>query len=211
MDVSFLVSAFRESQYPPSDKPEVAFAGRSNVGKSSLINTVLNRKKLARTSSTPGRTQAINFFSVDGLFYVVDLPGYGFARVPLSVRASWGKMVDAYLRGRSNLKAMVVIIDIRRGLGQGDMDLLYLLSDLQKKVIVVLTKADKLSRQQGLSGVKETEGQLGGILDDRPILFSAKTREGREEIWTRMLRSIYTEDDTLNFKIQQLIGKQPKA
>jgi GTP-binding protein len=190
MDVSFLVSAFRESQYPPADKPEVAFAGRSNVGKSSLINTVLNRKKLARTSSTPGRTQAINFFSVDELFYVVDLPGYGFARVPLTVRASWGKMVDAYLRRRSNLKAMVVIIDIRRGLSQGDVDLLFLLNDLGKKAIVVLTKADKVSRQQGLSRVKETEGRLAEILEDRPILFSAKTREGREEIWMKVLQSI---------------------
>jgi GTP-binding protein len=190
MDISFLVSAFRESQYPPADKPEVAFAGRSNVGKSSLINTVLNRKKLARTSSTPGRTQAINFFSVDGLFYVVDLPGYGFARVPLAVRASWGKMVDAYLRRRNNLKAMVVIIDIRRGLGPEDIDLLHLLNGLGKKAIVVLTKADKLSRQQGLSRVKETESRLAEILDDRPILFSAKTKEGREEIWTKILRSI---------------------
>jgi GTP-binding protein len=190
MDVSFLVSAFRESHYPPADKPEVAFAGRSNVGKSSLINTVLNRKKLARTSSTPGRTQAINFFSVDELFYVVDLPGYGFARVPLTVRASWGKMVDAYLRRRSNLKAMVVIIDIRRGLSQGDVDLLFLLNDLGKKAIVVLTKADKVSRQQGLSRVKETEGRLAEILEDRPILFSAKTREGREEIWMKVLQSI---------------------
>jgi GTP-binding protein len=190
MDVSFLVSAFRESQYPPADKPEVAFAGRSNVGKSSLINSVLNRKKLARTSSTPGRTQAINFFSVDELFYVVDLPGYGFARVPLTVRASWGKMVDAYLRRRSNLKAMVVIIDIRRGLSQGDVDLLFLLNDLGKKAIVVLTKADKVSRQQGLSRVKETEGRLAEILEDRPILFSAKTREGREEIWMKVLQSI---------------------
>jgi GTP-binding protein len=190
MDVSFLVSAFRESQYPPADKPEVAFAGRSNVGKSSLINTVLNRKKLARTSSTPGRTQAINFFSVDELFYVVDLPGYGFARVPLTVRASWGKMVDAYLRRRSNLNAMVVIIDIRRGLSQGDVDLLFLLNDLGKKAIVVLTKADKVSRQQGLSRVKETEGRLAEILEDRPILFSAKTREGREEIWMKVLQSI---------------------
>jgi GTP-binding protein len=127
---------------------------------------------------------------VDGLFYVVDLPGYGFARVPLAVRASWGKMVDAYLRRRSNLKAMVVIIDIRRGLGQGDIDLLHLLNGLGKKAIVVLTKADKLSRQQGLSRVKETEGRLAEILDDRPILFSAKTKEGQEEIWTKILRSI---------------------
>jgi GTP-binding protein len=194
MDISFLVSAFRESQYPPADKPEVAFAGRSNVGKSSLINALLNRKKLARTSATPGRTQAINFFIVNSLFYVVDLPGYGFARVPPAVRASWGKMVDGYLRRRRNLKAMVVIIDIRRGLSQGDMDLLYLLKSLGKKAIVVLTKTDKLSRQQGLSRLKDTENRLAEIFDDRPILFSAKTKEGRKEIWTKMLRSIGIEN-----------------
>ena len=190
MDVSFLVSAFRESQYPPPDKPEVAFAGRSNVGKSSLINVLLNRKKLARTSSTPGRTQAINFFSVDRLFYAVDLPGYGFARAPLGVRASWGKMTETYLRSRANLKAVVVIIDIRRGPGDGDMELLHFLERFGKKAIVVLTKADKLSRQQCRLKLNEVAGQLAGGIDGIPSLFSAKTREGRGEIWLKVLESM---------------------
>jgi GTP-binding protein len=190
MDVSFLVSAFGQSQYPPADKPEVAFAGRSNVGKSSLINVLLNRKKLARISSTPGRTQSINFFSVDALFYAVDLPGYGFARVPREVRATWGKMIETYLRSRSNLKAVVVIIDIRRGLTNADLDLLHYLERFGKKAIVVLTKADKLSRQQCRSKVNEIRNELTDIHEDRPIRFSAKTREGREEVWKKVLGSM---------------------
>jgi GTP-binding protein len=190
MDISFLVSAFREQQYPPPDKPEAAFAGRSNVGKSSLINVFLNRKKLARTSSTPGRTQAINFFSVDRLFYVVDLPGYGFARAPLEVRTSWAKMTETYFRTRANLKVVVVIIDIRRGPGDGDWDLLRFLERYGKKAVVVLTKADKLSRQQSLWRLNEVASQLAGRIDEGPILFSAKTREGRGEVWSRVLQSM---------------------
>lgn len=190
MDVAFLVSAFRESQYPPPDRPEVAFAGRSNVGKSSLINVLLNRKKLARISATPGRTQSINFFSVDSLFYVVDLPGYGFARVPLEVKATWGKMVETYLRSRSNLKAVVVIIDIRRGLTDGDFNLLDALERFGKKAIVVLTKADKLSRQQCRSRMNEIRDQLIDTRQGGPVLFSAKTREGRNEVWKEVLGSM---------------------
>ena len=190
MDVSFLVSAFRQSQYPPPDKPEAAFAGRSNAGKSSLINVLLNRKKLARTSSTPGRTQAVNFFLVDRLFYAVDLPGYGFARAPMAVRVSWGKMIETYLRTRSNLKVVVVVIDIRRGPGSGDMDLLHALERFGRKAVVVLTKSDKLSRGQSRSRLNEAAAQLAGRIDERPILFSATTREGREHVWSRVLESM---------------------
>ncbi|MBW2169453.1 MAG: ribosome biogenesis GTP-binding protein YsxC, partial [Deltaproteobacteria bacterium] len=121
MDATFIISAFSENQYPPPDMEEVAFAGRSNVGKSSLINVLVNRKGLARTSSTPGRTQSINFFSVGESLYIVDLPGYGFARVPINVKKSWHNMVETYLRTRSNLKAVVVILDIRRDPTSGDI------------------------------------------------------------------------------------------
>jgi GTP-binding protein len=190
MDVSFVVSAFREGQYPPPDKPEVAFAGRSNVGKSSLINVLLSRKKLARVSSTPGRTQSINFFLVEALFYVVDLPGYGFARVPVEVRAMWGKMVETYLRSRSNLKAVVVIVDIRRGFYKGDLDLIQYLERFGKKAIVVLTKADKLSRQQCRSKMYEIRGQLAEMQKEDPILFSSKTGEGRAEVWKKVVESM---------------------
>src|SRR3989339_1640400 len=109
MEVNFVTSAFRQSHYPPADKPEIAFAGRSNVGKSTLINVLLNRKKVAKTGSTPGRTRSLNFFSVEGGLYFVDLPGYGYARVSLEERRSWGRMVETYLRSRKSLKSVVVI------------------------------------------------------------------------------------------------------
>lgn len=186
MDVKFLTSAFRESQYPPPDRPEIAFAGRSNVGKSSLINVIINRKNLARTSSTPGRTQSINYFSVGKSLYFVDLPGYGFARVPVKVKESWQKMVEKYLRKRSNLKAVVVILDIRREPTSGDIDLLNWLKHYDIHSILVLTKADKLSRQQ----VRKQAGLIGRqfkeICPTSPTIFSAKTRQGREEIWDQI-------------------------
>jgi len=192
MEIAFLKSAFRKSDYPPADRPEIAFAGRSNVGKSSLINVLVKRKGVARTSAKPGRTQAINFFSLEDRLYLVDLPGYGFARVPLHVKKSWGEMVETYLRRRSNLKAVVIILDIRRDLSGGDKELLDWLRYHGKKSIVVLTKSDKLSRQKSISRAKQIENQLQEITSDKPILFSAKTREGREEIWEKINRAINT-------------------
>jgi GTP-binding protein len=190
MEIAFLKSAFRESDYPPPDKPEIAFAGRSNVGKSSLINILVNRKGIAKTSSRPGRTQAINFFCLEDRIYLVDLPGYGFARVPLHVKRSWGDMVETYLRKRSNLKAVVVILDIRRDVSTGDMDLLNWLDHYGIKTIVVLTKADKLSRNKSRARARQIERELQELTDEKPTIFSAKTREGRGEIWEKMNRAI---------------------
>ncbi len=192
MNVTFLISAFRENQYPPPDMPEIAFAGRSNVGKSSLINVLVNRKKLARTSSRPGRTQAINFFQRDNRLYMVDLPGYGYASVPIKVRKSWQNMVETYLRKRSNLKAVVVILDIRRDPAQGDIDLLNWLDYYGINAILVLTKTDKMSRQQALKQVKLTELRFEGLSLPRPTAFSAKTRQGRQELWERIELAIET-------------------
>lgn len=186
MNVEFLTSAFRESQYPPPDRPEIAFAGRSNVGKSSLLNVIINRKNLARTSSTPGRTQSINYFSVGKSLYFVDLPGYGFARVPIEVKKSWQKMVEKYLRKRSNLKAVVVILDIRREPTSGDIDLLNWLKHYDIHSILVLTKADKLSRQQVRKQAGLIGRQLKKLHPTSPTIFSAKTRQGREEIWDQI-------------------------
>jgi GTP-binding protein len=184
MDVLFIKSAFKENQYPPADKPEIAFAGKSNVGKSSLINVLVNRKKMARTSSTPGRTQSLNFFEIkDKNLYMVDLPGYGFAAVPLQVKRSWGNMVETYLRTRDNLKAVVVILDIRRDPGEGDNDLLNWLNAYGIPSIIVLTKADKLSRVQAQTRSKMIEKALVKSLSVKPIIFSAKTRDGKDEIW----------------------------
>jgi GTP-binding protein len=186
MEISFIKSAFHESHYPPPDKPEIAFAGRSNVGKSSLINVLVNRKKMARTSSTPGRTQALNFFLMNNRLYLVDLPGYGFARVPLEVKRSWGKMVEAYLRSRNNLKGVVIILDIRRDPNKGDMDLLHWLSEYGIKPIIVLTKADKLSRNKCSTRLKSISKDIGTTANEKPIVFSAKTKEGKEEIWRKI-------------------------
>ncbi|MFH1487509.1 MAG: ribosome biogenesis GTP-binding protein YihA/YsxC [Pseudomonadota bacterium] len=190
MEVEFLKSAFNVTQYPPPDRPEIAFAGRSNVGKSTLINVLVNRKKMAKTSSTPGRTQAINFFLYGERLTLVDLPGYGFARVPLSVKKTWGKMVEAYLQNRSNLKAVVVILDIRRDPASGDLDLLNWLFNFGITAIPVLTKADKLSRQ----GAVQRAGMIGKILesltDQAPVVFSSRTRDGRDAIWKRIESAI---------------------
>ncbi len=190
MDIAFLKSAFRITDYPPPDRPEIAFAGRSNVGKSSLINVLVKRKELARTSSKPGRTQAINFFNLEDRVYFVDLPGYGYARVPVHVKKSWGGMVETYLEKRDNLKAVVVILDIRRDLSAGDKELLDWLNYYGKKSIVVLTKADKLSRQKCISRAKQIGNQLKEITSEKPTLFSAKTRQGQEEIWEKINQAI---------------------
>ncbi|MEJ2724582.1 MAG: ribosome biogenesis GTP-binding protein YihA/YsxC [Deltaproteobacteria bacterium] len=194
MEITFLKSAFRRSHYPPSDKPEVAFAGRSNVGKSSLINVLVKRTKIARTSSTPGRTQAINFFSVADRFYMVDLPGYGFARVPLRIKSAWGDMVETYLRSRPNLKTVVVILDIRRDVGRDDESLLQWLNHFGIRALVVLTKADKLSRSRAASRARLLRAQLDSLSAEEPTVFSAKTKEGRKEIWEKILQAIQIGD-----------------
>ena len=187
MDAAFLKSAVQASQYPPPDRPEVAFAGRSNVGKSSLLNALVNRKNLARTSSTPGRTQALNFFRVNDRFTFVDLPGYGYARVSYEVKRSWRGMVETYLRNRPNLIAVVVIVDIRRDLEEDDRNLMEWLKQEGKKVLPILTKVDKLTRRERESRVRGMEKEISGIASQKPILFSAKTGEGRKELWDRLL------------------------
>lgn len=186
MDAVFLKSAYNQSQYPPPSMPEIAFAGRSNVGKSSLINTLVNRKNLATTSSSPGRTQAINFITVDNRLSFVDLPGYGFARVPDRIRRNWRVMVETYLRNRPNLKAVVVILDIRRKPAEGDLNLFEWLDYYRIPSIPVLTKADKLSRQKADSAATAFKDTVEAVYMASPVVFSAKTREGRLDIWDRI-------------------------
>jgi GTP-binding protein len=183
MEFSFIKSATRPAQFPLPDRPEIAFAGRSNVGKSSLINRLVNTTKLARTSSRPGRTQAINFFKVGKDFCLTDLPGYGYAAAPLKLRRNWKVLVETYLKKRHNLKAVVVIIDIRRNLGQGDLELLHWLRSYGKDAIVVLTKVDKVSRGKAKQQHDATSNQLIQDGFGRPISFSAKTGQGRQELW----------------------------
>ncbi len=181
----FIKSATKPAHYPESNLPEIAFAGRSNVGKSSLINVLVNRKNLVRTSSTPGRTQLINFFDVNGTFTLVDLPGYGFAKVPLDVKRQWGPMMETYLAERVNLQGVVLIFDVRRIPKGEDLQLLSWLRTYGVPPILVVTKCDKVSKNERSRQLaliaKELEVERGEL-----CCFSALSREGVEGIWGRI-------------------------
>ena len=178
----FVTSAAKPSQYPPAILPEIAFAGRSNVGKSSLINTILNRKRLVKTSRTPGRTQLINFFEINKAFTFVDLPGYGYAKVPASVKKSWGPMVETYLSTRKTLRGVVLIMDIRREQGRQELDFIDWLEYYSIPSILILTKIDKLSKTKQIKQRLLIEKDLGEDNNDL-ILFSAKSRRGKDAVW----------------------------
>jgi GTP-binding protein len=178
----FIKSAVLPSQYPDAELPEIAFAGRSNVGKSSLINTLLNRRRLVRTSGRPGRTQLINFFMINQAFNFVDLPGYGYARVPQAIKKTWGPMIESYLLERSTLKGVVVILDIRRQPDEKDRQLIAWLNHIQRPLIVVLTKADKYKRGRQMQRRQAIAGQLGKNPQEL-LLFSAKSRLGKAPLW----------------------------
>jgi len=179
----FIKSAVKPAQYPPATLPEIAFVGRSNVGKSSLINALVDRKNLAKTSNTPGRTQLINFFSINEKMFFVDLPGYGFAKVSRSVKKDWGDMLEAYLRERQNLGLVVFILDIRRTPSEDDLSLRDWLEQYRIPYIFVLTKTDKLSNNQALNQKRVIEKVLGSSVRNKAIFFSAKTKRGKEELW----------------------------
>jgi GTP-binding protein len=182
----FVTSAVKPAQYPPIKYPEMAFAGRSNVGKSSLINTLVNRKRLVKTSSTPGRTQLINFFDINDLITFVDLPGYGYAKVPATVRKKWGPMIETYLSGRKALKGVVVIMDIRRTPREEEHNLIAWLEHYAISRILVLTKADKLSKTKQNQQRVAVAGSME-VDSSELILFSAKSRQGKDAIWEAII------------------------
>lgn len=194
VSTEFIKSATRPGNYPESDLPEIAFAGRSNVGKSSLINVLVNRKSLVRTSSTPGRTQLINFFDINGTFTLVDLPGYGFAKVPLAVKQQWGPMMRTYLEHRENLRAVVFILDIRRDVREDDIQMLDWLEEFGVPTIPVITKLDKLPRSKRAQQVKQIV-EATGLPADVFALFSAHTREGSEDIWELIESALDDQED----------------
>ncbi len=190
-----MASAVAAKQYPNSHLPEIAFAGRSNVGKSSLINTLLNRKNLVKTSNTPGKTQTINFFNVNDHLIFADLPGYGFARVPEKIKKTWRLMVERYLLNRQTLKSVVFIIDIRRNPTEWDLKMKSWLEENGIDYILVATKTDKVTK-------KERKDKLNKIseafLQDKDIVlipFSSKKKEGRKNLWNEILKKINAGND----------------
>ena len=181
----FLKSAGASVDLPKSPLPQVAFAGRSNVGKSSLINCLVERKDLAKTSSVPGKTRLINFFSVNDAVVLVDLPGYGYARVSKEMRKTWRPMVEEYFLTSRTIKAAVIIIDIRRGPEQEEIDLAGWLAGRAIRTLFVATKADKEKRSV-LGARMRDSARVLGVSPDEFILFSAKTRAGRDLLWKRI-------------------------
>jgi GTP-binding protein len=182
----FVISAVRPQQYPAEELPEFAFAGRSNVGKSSLINTLVSRRKLVQTSSTPGKTRLINFFRVNDALMFVDLPGYGYARVSQEERLKWRPMIEKYLSSRENLKAVVLILDIRRTPNEEDAQLLNWLARREIAAILVVTKTDKLSKTSQAKQLRIIAEALE-IDADELVLFSAKSRQGRDVLWRTLV------------------------
>ena len=171
------------SKLPETDKVEVAFAGKSNVGKSSLINALMNRKALARTSATPGKTQTINFYNVNDVMYLVDLPGYGYAKVSEKEKEQWGKLIERYLHTSKHLKAVFLLIDIRHDPSANDKLMYEWIVAQGYEPIIIATKLDKLKRSQVAKQVKVIKEGLNLIPGTVVIPFSAETKQGREEIW----------------------------
>ena len=171
------------SKLPENDKPEIAFAGKSNVGKSSLINALLNRKSLARTSSAPGKTQTINFYNINNLMYCVDLPGYGFAKVSKETQAKWGKMIEGYLKKSPMLKAVFLLIDIRHEPGNNDKDMYNWIVSNGFEPIIIATTLDKINRSHIQKQVKVIKNKLKVKPETIVIPFSSETKQGRDEVW----------------------------
>ena len=180
----FLLSASTKRQFPAETLPEIAFAGRSNVGKSTLINSLLNRKKLVKTSATPGKTQLINFFKVNDKFYFVDLPGYGYAKVPERVRRKWKNLVEAYLSERKTLRNVVLIVDSRHNPTIQDRQLLEWLKYFQRPSLIVASKIDKLKKGQVKNNLQKIKNNLS--IESAPLGHSSMQYGSREEIWKKL-------------------------
>lgn len=179
------------STLPVNDKPEVAFAGKSNVGKSSLINALVNRKAYARTSATPGKTQTINFYNINDGLYLVDLPGYGYARVSEKEKEQWGKMIERYLHGSEQLRAVFLLIDIRHEPSANDRMMYKWVVEQGYQPVIIATKLDKIKRSQVQKHVKMLKEGLSLIPGTKVIPFSSTTKQGRDEIWELIERECF--------------------
>lgn len=175
--------AVKREQYPTDQLPEVAFAGKSNVGKSSLINTMINRKALARTSQNPGKTRTINFYNVENQLYFVDLPGYGYAKAPKTEKEKWGKMIESYLLKRQELRSIILLVDIRHEPGENDIMMYEWLKHYGHNIIIVATKSDKIKRSQLDKHKKMLATAFGLGKEDILLPFSSESKAGKDELW----------------------------
>ena len=189
-NAEILLSAANKSHYPQDEIPEIALAGRSNVGKSSFINTLLNRKNLARTSGKPGKTQLLNFFNIDDKLRFVDVPGYGYAKVSKTERAKWGKMIEEYLTSRENLRAVVSLVDFRHEPSADDVQMYESLKYYEIPVIVVATKADKIPRGKWNKHESVIKKKLDFDKNDDFIVFSSVNKDGLDAAWDAILEKI---------------------
>lgn len=178
------------SKLPDTGQPEVAFAGKSNVGKSSLINALMNRKSLARTSAQPGKTQTINFYHINDEMYLVDLPGYGYAKASIEIKEKWGKMIERYLFSSKNLKAVFLLIDIRHEPSENDKLMYSWIASQGFEPVVIATKLDKIKRSQLQKQISLVRKSLGIPAESKLYAFSAQTKQGRDEIWEEIERLI---------------------
>ncbi len=188
LSAEFLISAAGPKQFPRDGKPQIAVAGRSNVGKSSIINSLLHRKNLVKTSQTPGKTQLINFFIINESFYFVDLPGYGYANVPFTVTDAWAPMIEGYLKNAPYLSAVVVLLDSRRTMDERDLRLIEWLRQYDIPAIYALTKIDKLNRQESV----QTRQSIGAALGPAETLIptSARNGQGIKELWSAIVKKL---------------------
>lgn len=192
------------SKLPENAFPEVAFAGKSNVGKSSLINGLLNRKSLARTSSQPGKTQTINFYKVNGDLYLVDLPGYGYAKVSNEIKAKWGRMIENYLHGSKQLKAVFLLVDIRHEPSANDKDMYQWIVAQGYEPVIIATKLDKIKRSQVQKQIKILKEGLKLLPGTQLIPFSAETKQGRDEIWDVICSFVEEPSDERGTRVNML-------
>ncbi|EAK9827001.1 YihA family ribosome biogenesis GTP-binding protein [Listeria monocytogenes] len=182
-NVELIISAVRPEQYPETDLPEYALAGRSNVGKSSFINTMIRRKSMARISQKPGKTQTLNFYKIEEAFFFVDVPGYGFAKVSKTEREKWGVMIETYITSREQLRGVIQIVDLRHKPTEDDRMMYEFLKYYDIPVIVVATKADKIPRSKWQKNAKIVRETLDFDPDDKFVLFSSETKMGKDEAW----------------------------
>ena len=182
-EAEIVISAVSKKQYPETHMPEIALAGRSNVGKSSFINKMINRKNLVRTSQKPGKTQTLNFYKINDRFHFVDVPGYGYAKVSKKERNAWGVMLEEYFTERENLKAVVLLVDIRHEPTKDDVAMYEFLKHYELPVVVVATKLDKIPKGKRVQHIKRAANKLQLLQEDIILPFSSETGEGKEEAW----------------------------